>query len=73
MLDFRIRKKFKKNKKIFAREVDIVRKNNFRREDRVKNIDENMVNESAIKVKIAEYFDGLINVANDRKARIGTA
>ena len=62
---------YERNKKMFWKEVKRVRKGESRREEAVK--DENgelLVEGGAVRKRWAEYFERLLNVQDDREARI---
>lgn len=60
----------KRIRKLFEKEVKKVQKNESRREVAMTDKNVNMMKGEAVRIRWAEYFDGPLNIVNDRESRI---
>ena len=66
----KIGENFEQNKKMFWKEVKRLRKGESGREETVKDASGNLLKGDAARVRWAEYFESLLNVEDEREARI---
>ena len=66
----KIGENFEQNKKMFWKEVKRLRKGESGKEETVKDANGNLLKGDAARVRWAEYFESLLNVTDEKEARI---